>query len=76
MEKLAAGQKWFKVGAAAFLSLGLLTACGDGVDQDNIDDGTEQEIEEDVNDTGDEVESEMDDAEDNMDDMDEEEDSE
>ncbi|XKH50281.1 hypothetical protein LG275_11850 [Chryseomicrobium palamuruense] len=69
MEKLAAGQKWFKVGAAAFLSLGLLTACGDGVDQDNIDDGTEQEIEEDVNDAGEEV----DDAEDNID---EEEDSE
>lgn len=61
MEKLVAGQKWYKVGAAAFLSLSLLTACGDGVDQDNIDDGTEQEIEEDMND-----------AEDNMDDTDEE----
>lgn len=70
MEKLKAGQKWYKVGAAAFLSVGLLAACGDGVDQDNIDDGTEEEVEEDVNDAGEEVEQEVDDAEDDMDDGD------
>ncbi|OZS77593.1 hypothetical protein CF394_10305 [Tetzosporium hominis] len=68
MEKLAAGQKWWKVGAAAFLSLGLLAGCGDGVDQDNVDDGTEQEVEEDVNDAGEEVEQEVDEAEDDMND--------
>lgn len=67
MEKVKAGQKWYKVGAAAFLSVGLLAACGDGVDQDNIDDGTEQEVEEDVNDAGEEVEQEVDDAEDEED---------
>ncbi|MFC4354016.1 hypothetical protein ACFO0S_02900 [Chryseomicrobium palamuruense] len=67
MEKVKAGQKWYKVGAAAFLSVGLLAACGDGVDQDNIDDGTEQEIEEDVNDTGEEVEQEVDETEDEED---------
>lgn len=68
MEKLSAGQKWYKVGAAAFLSVGLLAACGDGVDQDNIDDGTEQEVEEDVNDAGEEVEQEVDEAEEDMND--------
>lgn len=62
MGKLVAGQKWYKVGAAAFLSLGLLTACGDGVDQDNIDDGTEQEIEEDMNDAEDNMDDNMDDT--------------
>ena len=67
MEKVKAGQKWYKVGAAAFLSIGLLAACGDGVDQDNIDDDVEQEVEEDVNDAGEEVdesEEDMNDEED------------
>lgn len=68
MEKVKAGQKWYKVGAAAFLSIGLLAACGDGVDQDNIDDDVEQEVDEDVNDAGEEVEQEVDEAEDDMND--------
>lgn len=78
MEKLAAGQKFWKVGAAAFLSIGLLAACGDGEDQDNMDNDMEQEVEEDVNDAGEETEQEVDEAEEDMNDeeTDEEEDSE
>ena len=43
-----AGQKWWKIGAAAFLSIGLLAACGDGDDDvdDNVDEEVEQELEE------------------------------
>ena len=58
MEKVKAGQKWYKVGAAAFLSIGLLAACGDGVDQDNIDDDVEQEVDETEDDMNDEEDSE------------------
>jgi len=42
-----AGQKWWKIGAAALLSVGLLAACGDGDDDaDNVDEEIEQEVEE------------------------------
>ncbi len=38
-----AGQKWWKIGAAAFLTVGLLGACGDA---DNDSDVDEEEVEE------------------------------
>jgi len=44
-----AGQKWWKIGAAAFLSVGLLAACGDGEDEgddENMEEEVEQEVEE------------------------------
>lgn len=43
-----AGQKWWKIGAAAFLSLGLLTACGGGDDaeDENMEEEVDQELEE------------------------------
>ena len=44
MTNSIAGQKWWKIGAAAFLSVGLLGACGDGEDEDNMDDDVEEEI--------------------------------
>ncbi len=40
-----AGQKWWKIGAAAFLAVGLLGACGDA-ENDNVDDDVEEEVEE------------------------------
>ncbi|AYC30197.1 hypothetical protein [Paenisporosarcina cavernae] len=67
-----AGEKWWKIGAAAFLSVGLLAACGDGEDQDNVD---EEEIQDNVDDAENEVDQEMD-AEQEEDQMDEEEDAE
>ncbi|MCZ8533875.1 hypothetical protein [Psychrobacillus psychrodurans] len=40
------GQKWWKIGTAAFLTVGLLAACGDdNNDDDNLDDNP---VEEDV----------------------------
>lgn len=39
-----AGQKWWKIGAAAFLAVGLLGACGDaGNDTDNEEEQVEEE---------------------------------
>ena len=40
-----AGQKWWKIRAAAFLSVGLLGACGDG-DIEDVDGEMEEEVEE------------------------------
>lgn len=34
MTNSIAGQKWWKIGAASFLTVGLLGACGDGDDED------------------------------------------
>jgi len=46
--KSIAGQKWWKIGAAAFLSVGLLAACGDDGEDDveNDVEDVEQEVEE------------------------------
>jgi hypothetical protein len=38
-----AGQKWWKIGAAAFLSVGLLGACGDR-DNEDVDGEMEEEV--------------------------------
>ncbi len=46
IKKSISGQKWWKIGAAAFLSAGLLGACGDGEDDVNVDEEVEQEMEE------------------------------
>lgn len=43
-----AGQKWWKIGAAAFLSVGLLAACGDGENDSNVDDNLEEDVEDGV----------------------------
>jgi hypothetical protein len=45
MKKPVAGQKLWKIGAAAFLSVGLLGACGDGENED-VDGEVEEEVEE------------------------------
>ena len=42
-----AGRKWWKIGAAAFLSVGLLAACGDGENESDVDDNVEEEVEQD-----------------------------
>lgn len=39
------GQKWWKIGTAAFLSVGLLAACGDDNNEDDLNDNP---VEEDV----------------------------
>lgn len=46
MTNSIAGQKWWKIGAAAFLTVGLLGACGDGDDEDNVDEDVDNEIQE------------------------------
>ncbi len=46
MKKPVAGQKWWKIGAAAFLSVGLLGACGDGENDSDVDEEMEEEVEE------------------------------
>ncbi|WP_342599938.1 hypothetical protein MHB48_02195 [Psychrobacillus sp. FSL H8-0483] len=43
-----AGQKWWKIGAAAFLSVGLLAACGDGENESDVDDNIEQDVEQEL----------------------------
>ncbi|MFJ8065764.1 hypothetical protein ACIQYS_14125 [Psychrobacillus sp. NPDC096426] len=43
-----AERKWWKIGAATFLSVGLLAACGDGEDESEVDDNIEEEIEQDI----------------------------
>jgi hypothetical protein len=40
------GQKWWKIGAAAFLSVGLLGACGNGDNDSEVDNEMEEEVEE------------------------------
>lgn len=39
-----AGQKWWKIGAVAFLSVGLLAACGDGENDSDVDDNLEEDV--------------------------------
>lgn len=48
MTNSIAGQKWWKIGAAAFLSVGLLAACGDGENESNVDDNVEQDLEQEL----------------------------
>lgn len=43
-----AERKWWKIGAATFLSVGLLAACGDGENESDVDDNMEEEIEQDL----------------------------
>lgn len=40
-----ARQKWWKIGAAAFLSVGLLAACGDGENDSDLDDNMKEDVE-------------------------------
>jgi len=46
--KSIAERKWWKIGAATFLSVGLLAACGDGENESNVDDTIDEEIEQDI----------------------------
>lgn len=61
--KLITDKKWLKLGAATFLSVGLLAACADGEDdtdvdvnnppadvEDGVDDGTDTNVDLDVDD--------------------------
>lgn len=61
MKLLTEDKKWLKLGAAAFLSVGLLAACGDGDDDTDldvnnppadtdVDDGTDTDVDLDVDD--------------------------
>lgn len=43
-----AGQKWWKIGAAAFLSVGLLAACGNGENESDLDDNIEEDVEQEL----------------------------
>ena len=43
-----AGEKWWKIGAAAFLSVGLLAACGDGENESDVDDNMDEEVEQEM----------------------------
>lgn len=45
-----AEQKWWKIGAATFLSVGLLAACGDDNDDPDVDDNIHEDMDQDVND--------------------------
>ncbi|HSI65773.1 MAG TPA: hypothetical protein VK947_00020 [Planococcus sp. (in: firmicutes)] len=49
--------KWLKLGAASFLSLGMLAACGDNEDQPEVDIDTDMDTE--MN-TDEEVDTHMD----------------
>jgi hypothetical protein len=40
------GQKWWKIGAAAFLTVGLLGACGDADNDSDVEEDVEEEVEE------------------------------
>lgn len=51
IKKSVTGQKWWKIGAAAFLSVGLLGACGDGEDDPILDEEIEEEMEEEEEET-------------------------
>jgi len=46
IKKSVTGQKWWKIGAAAFLSVGILGACGDGEDDPILDEEIDPEVEE------------------------------
>ncbi len=63
MKLLTENKKWLKLGAATFLSVGLLAACGDGEDdtdvdvnnppadvEDGVNDGTDTNVDLDVDD--------------------------
>ncbi|GGA23479.1 hypothetical protein [Psychrobacillus lasiicapitis] len=43
-----AERKWWKVGAATFLSIAFLAACGDGENESDVDDTIDEEIEQDI----------------------------
>ena len=43
-----AGEKWWKIGAVAFLSVGLLAACGDGENESDVDDNMDEEVEQEM----------------------------
>ena len=38
-------KKWWKLGLAAFLSVGLLAGCGDGENESDVDDQMEEDVE-------------------------------
>ena len=38
-------KKWWKLGLAAFLSVGLLAGCGDGENEPDVDDQMEEDVE-------------------------------
>ncbi|MFJ5772361.1 hypothetical protein [Psychrobacillus sp. NPDC093180] len=67
------GHKWWKLGAAAFLSVGLLAACGDDPDDNDVNDPAEEDVDlnVDVEDNDSEVEDTNVDKE-NVEDTDEE----
>ena len=41
---LYAGHKWWKIGAATFLSIGLLAACGDDSDDNDMNGPAEEDV--------------------------------
>lgn len=50
IKKSIAGQKWWKIGAAAFLSVGLLAGCGDGENDSDVDDNIEEDVDQQLED--------------------------
>ena len=46
--KSIAGEKWWKIGAAAFLSVGLLAGCGDGENESDVDDNMEEDVDQEM----------------------------
>ena len=48
IKKSIAGQKWWKIGAAAFLSVGLLAGCGDGENESDVDDNIEEDVDQEL----------------------------
>jgi hypothetical protein len=43
-------EKWWKIGAAAVLSVGLLAGCGDGKDDSNVDDNMKPDVDQHLDD--------------------------
>ena len=70
--KIIGEKKWLKVGAAAVLSIGLLSACGDGDNDDtdiNVNDPVDDvELNDDMNDDVDLNDDNNDDLDDNLED--------
>lgn len=48
--KTLAEEKWWKIGAAAVLSVGLLAGCGDGKDDNNVDDNMKPDVDQHMDD--------------------------
>lgn len=46
--KSIAGEKWWKIGAAAFLSVGLLAGCGDGENDSDVDDKLQEDVDQEM----------------------------